>query len=192
MAQVHADEGQPRGQARQRLDERQAPHAREPLADDLVLEAAADAHPPRASEPVASEDVDRGGEKEGARRKADEEDVEGDPQPPGHDGPESRHPKPFPHPVKEHGDSDHGHDGQKLTSCLSTPPRAPCIGAPVPWPALPGWQEDRLAQTWPAGRCRLPNLRRLLRESDVIKPQRLNQAVMNIFIAAITSTTPSS
>jgi membrane-bound lytic murein transglycosylase A len=39
--------------------------------------------------------------------------------------------------------------GCLLTSCLSTPPR-PGIGAPVPWSALPGWQEDRLAQTWPA------------------------------------------
>jgi membrane-bound lytic murein transglycosylase A len=37
-----------------------------------------------------------------------------------------------------------------LTSCLSTPPRAPGIDAPVPWSALPGWQEDQLAQTWPA------------------------------------------
>ncbi|HSD97228.1 MAG TPA: murein transglycosylase A [Sulfuricaulis sp.] len=37
-----------------------------------------------------------------------------------------------------------------LTSCLSAPSRAPGIGAPVPWSALPGWREDRLAQTWPA------------------------------------------
>ncbi len=37
-----------------------------------------------------------------------------------------------------------------LSSCLSTPSRAPGIGAPVPWSALPGWREDRLAQTWPA------------------------------------------
>ena len=35
-------------------------------------------------------------------------------------------------------------------SCLSAPSRAPGIGQPVPWTQLPGWQDDRLAQAWPA------------------------------------------
>lgn len=37
-----------------------------------------------------------------------------------------------------------------LASCVSAPPRAPGIGQPVPWTQLPGWQDDRLAQAWPA------------------------------------------
>jgi len=37
-----------------------------------------------------------------------------------------------------------------LASCVSVPPRAPGIGQPVPWTQLPGWQDDRLAQAWPA------------------------------------------
>lgn len=36
-----------------------------------------------------------------------------------------------------------------LVSCVSAP-RAPGIGQPVPWTELPGWQDDRLAQAWPA------------------------------------------
>lgn len=37
-----------------------------------------------------------------------------------------------------------------LASCVSAPPRAPGIGQPVAWTQLPGWQDDRLAQAWPA------------------------------------------
>lgn len=36
-----------------------------------------------------------------------------------------------------------------LASCVSAPPM-PGIGQPVPWTQLPGWQDDRLAQAWPA------------------------------------------
>ena len=32
-------------------------------------------------------------------------------------------------------------------ACISSPPG---ISAPVPWTALPGWQQDNLAQAWPA------------------------------------------
>ncbi len=37
-----------------------------------------------------------------------------------------------------------------LVSCVTAPPRAPGIGQAVSWAELPGWQEDRLAQAWPA------------------------------------------
>jgi peptidoglycan lytic transglycosylase A len=37
--------------------------------------------------------------------------------------------------------------GGLLAACISAPPG---IGAPVPWTALPGWQQDNLAQAWPA------------------------------------------
>lgn len=37
-----------------------------------------------------------------------------------------------------------------LAACVSTPSRAPGIGQPVPWTQLSGWQDDRLAQAWPA------------------------------------------
>ena len=37
-----------------------------------------------------------------------------------------------------------------LAACVSTPPRAPGVGAAVAWSALPGWREDHLAQAWPA------------------------------------------
>jgi membrane-bound lytic murein transglycosylase A len=37
-----------------------------------------------------------------------------------------------------------------LASCVSAPPRTPGIGQPVSWAQLPGWQDDRLAQAWPA------------------------------------------
>lgn len=37
-----------------------------------------------------------------------------------------------------------------LASCVSAPSRMPGIGQPVSWTELPGWQDDRLAQAWPA------------------------------------------
>lgn len=37
-----------------------------------------------------------------------------------------------------------------LASCVSVPPREPGIGPAVSWAALPGWQNDRLSQAWPA------------------------------------------
>jgi peptidoglycan lytic transglycosylase A len=37
-----------------------------------------------------------------------------------------------------------------LASCVSAPPRPPGVGSPIAWSALPGWQEDHLAQAWPA------------------------------------------
>ncbi len=37
-----------------------------------------------------------------------------------------------------------------LASCVSAPSRIPGIGQPVSWTELPGWQDDRLAQAWPA------------------------------------------
>lgn len=37
-----------------------------------------------------------------------------------------------------------------LAGCVSIFPEPPGIGAPVPWSALPGWEEDRPAQAWPA------------------------------------------
>ena len=37
-----------------------------------------------------------------------------------------------------------------LSSCVSAPSRMPGIGQPVSWTELPGWQDDRLAQAWPA------------------------------------------
>lgn len=37
-----------------------------------------------------------------------------------------------------------------LASCVSAPSRMPGIGQPVSWAELPGWQDDRLAQAWPA------------------------------------------
>lgn len=36
-----------------------------------------------------------------------------------------------------------------LVSCISMPLVTPGVGQPIPWSGLPGWQEDRLAQTWP-------------------------------------------
>ena len=37
-----------------------------------------------------------------------------------------------------------------LAACANAPSPMPGIGQPVPWARLPGWQEDRLAQAWPA------------------------------------------
>ena len=37
-----------------------------------------------------------------------------------------------------------------LTSCITAPTRLPGIGQAVSWMELPGWQDDRLAQAWPA------------------------------------------
>ena len=37
-----------------------------------------------------------------------------------------------------------------LAACTTWRASEPGIGAPVPWTALPGWQEDNLAQAWPA------------------------------------------
>lgn len=37
-----------------------------------------------------------------------------------------------------------------LASCVSTPPYAPGGGRAIAWSELPGWQEDHLAQAWPA------------------------------------------
>jgi len=37
-----------------------------------------------------------------------------------------------------------------LASCIGLPARAPGVGAPVAWDALPGWVEERPAAAWPA------------------------------------------
>lgn len=37
-----------------------------------------------------------------------------------------------------------------LASCVGLPTRAPGVGAPVAWDALPGWVEERPAAAWPA------------------------------------------
>ncbi len=37
-----------------------------------------------------------------------------------------------------------------LAACSTWHPAEPGIGAPVPWTALPGWQDDHPAQAWPA------------------------------------------